>query len=123
MVGQIIVYPVEGQTADLFTADLLMNSFTEKHINAGIAIENSTWNNYLAFHASLPGGRFDRDEDTFADLPLLTRYSMCNKLRFRNEDQIGFSAFIGLRLTDVERIGGQTNFNTNLDKGSAAVYG
>jgi len=123
MVGQITVYPREGQTADLFTADLLMNSFNEKHINAGIALKDSIWNNYLAFHASLPGGRFDRDQDTFMDLPLLTRYSLYNKLRFRNEDQIGFSTFIGLRLTDEERIGGQTNFNANLDKGSTDVYG
>jgi outer membrane receptor for ferrienterochelin and colicins len=123
MVGQITVFPREGQKAEPFTADLLVNSFNEKHMNAGVAWKDSLWNNYLAVHASLPGGRFDRDDDTFLDLPLLTRYTFYNKWRYRNENEDGWSTFIGARFTEEERIGGQYNFDAETQAGKTDAYG
>jgi outer membrane receptor for ferrienterochelin and colicin len=123
MVGQITVYPREGQTADPFSADLLINSFNEKHSNIGIAHQKNQWNNFLGIHASLPGDKFDRDKDNFLDLPLLTRYSVYNKWRYRNENENGWSTFVSGRLTDEERIGGQVNFIPLTDAGSTDHYG
>jgi len=123
MVGQITVFPREGQKAEPLTADLLINSFNEKHLNAGVAWKDSLWNNYLAVHASLPSGRFDRDEDGFMDLPLLTRYSFYNKWRYRNENENGWSTFIGARFTDEARIGGQSGFDAETQVGSTDIYG
>lgn len=123
MVGQITVFPREGGIAEPFTADLLVNSFGEKHVNAAFAAKKARWTNYLALHASLPGGKFDRDDDGFLDLPLLTRYAFYNKWRFRKENEDGWSAFIGARFVDETRIGGQTAFNPKTDEGTTKAYG
>ena len=111
MVGQITIFPREGGIAEPVTADILINSFGEKHINAGFAAKKTKWTNYLALHTSQPGGKWDRDEDTFLDLPLLTRYSVYNKWRYRKENEMGWSAFVGARLVNEQRIGGQKNFD------------
>ncbi|MEY3398290.1 MAG: hypothetical protein RL220_884, partial [Bacteroidota bacterium] len=123
MVGQITVFPREGQTADLFTADVLVNSFGEKHLNTGFSTRKEKWNNYFAAHVSSPGGRFDRDKDNFMDLPMVSRYSFYNKWRYRNENEIGLSSFVGLHYSSEKRVGGQMFFNENLHTGSTAAYG
>ncbi len=123
MVGQITVFPREGGTAESFTADLLVNSFGEKYLNAAVALNKEKWTNYLAVHTSQPGYKFDRDEDGFLDLPLLTRYSVYNKWRFRKENMKGFSTFIGMRFIDEQRVGGQKVFDPETDKGSTHAYG
>jgi outer membrane receptor for ferrienterochelin and colicins len=123
MVGQITVFPREGGTAEPFTADLLVNSFGEKHLNAAVSVKKTKWNNYLALHTSQPGGKWDRDDDTFLDLPLLTRYSMYNKWRYRKENEDGWSAFIGARYVDEKRNGGQKTFDPETGRGSTAAYG
>ncbi|MDO8971858.1 MAG: TonB-dependent receptor [Saprospiraceae bacterium] len=123
MVGQITVFPREGGTAEPVTADMLVNSFGEKHLNAALATKKTKWTNYLALHASLPGGKWDRDDDTFLDLPRLTRYSVYNKWRYRKENENGLSAFIGARLVHEERIGGQENFDPKTDEGTTRAYG
>lgn len=123
MVGQITIFPREGGIAEPVTADILINSFGEKHINAGFATKKTKWTNYLALHTSQPGGKWDRDEDTFLDLPLLTRYSVYNKWRYRKENEMGWSAFIGARLVNEQRIGGQENFDPKKDEGSTRAYG
>ena len=123
MVGQITVFPREGGTAEPFTADLLVNSFNEKHLNASTAMVKNDWSNYLTMHTSQPGNKWDRDKDRFLDLPLLTRYSAYNKLRYRKENQNGFSSFLGIRLVDEKRVGGQSSFDSETDRGSTQAYG
>ena len=123
MVGQITIFPREGGIAEPFTADVLVNSFGEKHLNAAFATQKTKWTNYLALHTSQPGGKWDRDEDTFLDLPRLTRYSVYNKWRYRKENENGLSAFIGARYVQEQRVGGQENFDPETDEGSTRAYG
>lgn len=123
MVGQITVFPREGGIAEPFTADVLVNSFGEKHLNAAFATKKTKWTNYLALHTSQPGGKWDRDDDTFLDLPRLTRYSFYNKWRYRKENENGLSAFIGARYVQEQRVGGQENFDPETDEGSTRAYG
>lgn len=123
MVGQITVFPREGELAEPFTADLHVNSFGQKHLNAGFAFKDSTWSDYLAIHSSQPGSRWDRDDDDFLDIPLLTRYSVYNKFRYRKENQTGWSAFLSTRFVDEKRVGGQTAYRPDTDAGGTSVYG
>jgi len=123
MVGQITVFPREGGIAEPFTADVLVNSFGEKHLNTAFATKKTKWTNYLALHTSQPGGKWDRDDDTFLDLPRLTRYSVYNKWRYRKENENGLSAFIGARYVQEQRVGGQENFDPETDEGSTRAYG
>ncbi|MCC6462793.1 MAG: TonB-dependent receptor [Saprospiraceae bacterium] len=123
MVGQITIFPREGGLAEPLTADVLLNSFGEKHLNMAIATNKTRWTNYLALHTSQPGGKWDRDGDTFLDLPRLTRYSLYNKWRYRKENEKGLSAFLAARLVQERRIGGQVDFNPQTDEGSTRAYG
>ncbi len=123
MVGQITVFPREGGIAEPFTADILLNSFGEKHLNAAIATKKPRWTNYLALHTSRPGAKWDRDDDTFLDLPRITRYAFYDKWRFRKENEDGWSAFVAARFVDEQRIGGQENFDPKKDEGAPAAYG
>ncbi|MDX1913389.1 MAG: TonB-dependent receptor [Saprospiraceae bacterium] len=123
MVGQITVFPREGGIAEPVTADVLVNSFGEQHLNAAFALKKSQWTNYLALHTSQPGNKFDRDDDTFLDLPLLTRYSVYNKWRYRKENENGLSTFIGARYVDEQRIGGQKTFDAETGEGTTDAYG
>lgn len=123
MVGQITIFPREGSLAEPFTADVLVNSFGEKHLNTAFAVRKTKWTNYTALHTSQPGGKWDRDDDTFLDLPRLTRYSIYNKWRYRKENELGWSAFIGARLVNEQRTGGQKNFDPETDEGTTRAYG
>lgn len=123
MVGQITVFPREGGKAEPFTADALFNAFGEKHLNVAFALSEKKWTNYFAVHASLPGNRRDRDQDTFLDLPLLTRYSAYSKFRYRKENEKGISGFVSGRYVDEIRIGGQRYFDPEIHRGSTQAYG
>lgn len=123
MVGQITIFPREGGTAEPLTADVLVNSFGEKHLNAAIATDKKRWTNYLALHTSLPGGKWDRDNDGFLDLPLIKRYVVHDKWRFRKENENGFSTMLGARFVNEDRVGGQKQFDPETDKGTTSAYG
>lgn len=123
MVGQITVYPREGGIAEPVTADVLLNSFGEQHYNAATAVKKNKWSNYLALHYSHPGGKWDRDNDQLLDLPLLTRYGIYNKWRYRKENEKGWSSFVAARWVKEERIGGQTFFHPDADAGTSSAYG
>ena len=124
--GQINLIPKQPDKTEQFFANVYMNSFWEKHINLNYATtvgKKKKWSSLLAFHSVHPSGKFDRDNDNFLDLPLLTRYMVFNKWKYGNENKKGLYTNIGLRFLTEQRIGGQTNFDPESQKGSTAVYG
>jgi outer membrane receptor for ferrienterochelin and colicin len=121
--GQINVETKDPDTTDKLYLNAYINSFAEKHFNANYAVKKGKWSNLTALHTVLPANEFDQDNDTFLDLPKLTRYMVLNKIKYGNDKEWGWNSRIGLRFVNEQRIGGQTNFNENADKGSSAVYG
>ncbi len=121
--GQINVETKEPDNTDNLLVNAYMNNFLEKHFNANYAFKKDEWSNLTSFHTVQPASKFDRDNDNFLDLPLLTRYMISNKWKYGNENESGFFSRIGLRFVNENRIGGQTNFNPESDKGSALFYG
>jgi outer membrane receptor for ferrienterochelin and colicin len=121
--GQINVLTKEPDKADKLLLNGYINSFGEKHFNALYSIKNKKWTNLTAFHMVQPAGRVDKDEDTFLDLPLLTRYMVSNRWKKGDENVWGWSTQIGLRYLSEKRIGGQETFNYNYDKGTTNAYG
>ena len=121
--GQINVETKEPDKTDILFLNAYINSFSEKHLNANYAIKKGKWSNLTAVHTVQPANEFDKDDDTFLDLPKLTRYMISNKLKYGNDNDWGWNSRIGLRFVNEQRIGGQTNFNENTDKGSTEVYG
>ncbi|MEM1327608.1 MAG: TonB-dependent receptor [Bacteroidota bacterium] len=121
--GQINVETKNPKTADRFHLNLYLNNFLENHINAYATYQVGSWDALTAFSTVQPASKVDRDEDNFLDVPLTTRYMLLNKWMYGNEAEWGWSSKIGVRLLSEERIGGQTFFNTETDKGSTRAYG
>ena len=101
-----------------------LNSFGEKHLNANFSTTlGKNWKSLTSLHLVQPASKRDRDEDTFLDLPLLTRLAIYQKFTLGDEQTAGWSSKIGLRYLDEKRIGGQSNFDAKRDQGSNQVYG
>jgi len=121
--GQINVETKEPDNTDRLYFNTYMNSFGEKHLNSNYAIKKNKWSNLTAVHMVQPANKVDRDNDKFLDLPRLRRYVVMNKWKYGNENSWGWSSKVGLRFLNERRIGGQTFYNLERDKGSASVYG
>jgi outer membrane receptor for ferrienterochelin and colicin len=121
--GQINVETKDPEKTDRLLLNAYVNNFMEKHFNANYAFKKNKWSNLTTFHTVQPANKIDRDNDNFLDLPLLTRYMLSNKWKYGNEKDWGWNSQIGLRFFNEQRIGGQTFFNPEIDKGSTTVYG
>jgi outer membrane receptor for ferrienterochelin and colicins len=123
MVGQINVMPQSSSKSVPLLVNAYLNSFGENHYTVNARFGKKKWNNLVSAHVVQPAQRWDRDQDQFMDLPLLTRYSLYNKTSFGNENAKGFYAHLSGRLLWEQRVGGQMNFFINRDLGSETVYG
>jgi outer membrane receptor for ferrienterochelin and colicins len=121
--GQINVETKDPDDTDRLFLNAYINNFFEKHLNANYAFKHGKWSNLTAVHTVQPANKVDRDNDNFLDLPLLTRYMISNKWKYGNDKDWGFNSQIGLRFFNEQRIGGQTFFNSDIDKGSSSIYG
>ncbi|MBD77614.1 MAG: TonB-dependent receptor [Crocinitomicaceae bacterium] len=121
--GQINVLTLKPDKTDKLLINAYMNSFMEKQFNANYSFKKGKWSNLTAVHTTQPANKFDRDDDNFLDLPLITRYSVFNKLKYGNSNDWGWNSSIAIRYVNEERTGGQTHFNPETDKGSSEVYG
>ena len=121
--GQINVEPRMPDRTDTVLLNLYTNTFGEHHINANGAVrlgKRKRWSTLLAGHMVRPAGIFDRDADTFLDLPQVTRYMLYNRWKHGDERVRGAFAHIGLRYWNEERVGGQVDFASGDDP---AAYG
>lgn len=121
--GQINVTLKEPDKTDQFLFNAYANSFLEKQFNANYATKVKQWSTLVAAHTTQPANKFDRDKDTFLDLPLLTRYTLYNKWKYGNQNEWGWHSMIGLRYVNERRIGGQSDFNPRSDEGTLRRYG
>lgn len=121
--GQINVITKEPDKADKLFLNGYINSFSEKHLNAIYSFKKNKWSSLTAFHMVQPANRTDKDEDTFLDLPLLTRYMISNRWKKGDESKWGWSTQIAARYLFENRVGGQRNFDYAADKGTTNAYG
>ena len=121
--GQINVETKEPDKSERLLLNAYMNNFMEKHLNGNYAFKKGKWSNQIALHTVQAANKIDRDKDGFLDLPQLTRYMVFNKWKYGNEKNWGWHSRIGLRFLNEQRIGGQTSFDAQRDKGSSNVYG
>lgn len=121
--GQINVETKEPNKTERLLLNAYINNFMERHFNANYAFKHGKWSNLIAFHSVQPANKIDRDNDKFLDLPLLKRYMISSKWKYGNEKNWGWNSQIGLRFFNEQRIGGQTFFSAEKDKGSNSIYG
>lgn len=121
--GQINVETKMPDKTDQIYGNLYLNNFQEKHLNFNYAVKKESWSNLSAFHVVLPAARFDRDDDSFLDLPLLNRYLFTNRWKYGQEKNWGWSSQVGIRFLHEQRLGGQSTFQADRDLGSTLHYG
>ncbi len=121
--GQINVQTNDPIRGEKMLLNGYVNSFGETQYNAQYAFKKNKWGNLLAVHTVQAAGKFDRDGDGFLDLPQMTRYKIDNKWKYGDAQKWGWHSLLGVRMTNEERIGGQTLFNKKTDQGSSSVYG
>ncbi len=121
--GQINVETKEPDNTDRLLVNGYVNSFLEKHINGAYAFKKGKWSSLTALSTVQPSNKYDRDEDGFLDLPLLTRYMVLQKWKAGKENNWGWYHSIHLRYLNEQRIGGQNSFNARNNKGSNTIYG
>ncbi|MEO6694674.1 MAG: TonB-dependent receptor, partial [Ignavibacteria bacterium] len=113
----------DHDNSDKFLFNGYVNSMLEKHVNMNFTSGlNKNLNNILAFHSVQKSNKIDENNDGFLDNPLITRYTLYNKWKFKNEKNKTDINVAG-RFWNEERIGGQKNFDINKNAGSSTIYG
>jgi outer membrane receptor for ferrienterochelin and colicin len=121
--GQINVVLKQPDEDERLLLNVYLNSFGEHQYNLNYTQRWDNWSTLLAAHTTQPAQRNDRDEDEFLDLPLLTRYTVYNKWKYRDAGEWGLYSETGLRFVQEQRIGGQVSFEPDQDKGTTNAYG
>ncbi len=120
--GQINVILQEPTEASRLFLNAFMNTFWEKQFNAYSGFKLGKVDNLLGGHLVLPASKWDRNDDTFLDLPQLTRIELIDKWSFQSATN-PFSNKGGIRWTNEKREGGQMDFDSEHNLGSNVVYG
>ena len=121
--GQINIMPKSPAKAEKLFLNALVNSFGQSQYNANYMHKKSNWSNFTNVHATLPAGTIDGDKDGFQDVAQINRISLFNKWIYDNPDNQKIKSQIGIRFWNENRIGGQTNYDKKIHKGSGEVYG
>ena len=124
--GQINVETKNPDGGTPFFANAYINSFGEKQFNTLTEIHPTSTgklSGIIGLHATLPAGRFDRDDDSFLDLPLLERYALMNHWIAGDPTKKGLSGKLSLRGWKERRVGGQKEFDRELHEGGMEVFG
>lgn len=126
LTGQLNVLFRHPAKTEPLLLNVYANSFGETQYNTQFASPLGTkkaWSTLVAAHAAIPGGKFDRDGDSFLDVTLINRHSLFNMWRYRAEDSLGLSVKAGGIYLEETRTGGQKTFDPQTDLGSDSLYG
>ncbi len=110
-------------TSDRFLLNGFMNSILEKQVNLNGTAKMKDWSTLASFQTVQEPRRVDRNNDSFLDAPLTTRYMFYNKWKYGLKEDDKTNLTFAVKYLDEKRIGGQTNFNYDKDLGSNTVYG
>lgn len=110
-------------TSDRFLLNGFMNSILEKQVNLNGTAKMKDWSTLASFQTVQESRRVDRNNDSFLDAPLTTRYMFYNKWKYglREDDKTNLT--FAVKYLGEKRVGGQTNFDYDKDLGSNTVYG
>jgi outer membrane receptor for ferrienterochelin and colicin len=82
------------------------------HLNTKVT---NRWYTGLYLHGNLRDQKFDKNNDSFLDVPLKKQINVMNRWQYLNPEK-GFVSFINLRYLNDNNQSGQVNFNPDTDK-------
>ncbi|RED50365.1 TonB-dependent receptor [Seonamhaeicola aphaedonensis] len=89
------------------------------HINQNIS---NKWSTGLYVHGNLRDQKFDRNNDSFLDVPLKQQINLMNRLQYTNGEK-GIVSFINLRYLNDNTQAGQLDFDPSRDRGTTIFWG
>jgi outer membrane receptor for ferrienterochelin and colicin len=89
------------------------------HFNTKVS---DKWDTGLYLHGNSRSEKFDRNDDTFLDLPLAKQVNVMNRWQYTNPEK-GFVSFINLKYLNDEKQAGQIAFNPDTDKFTTNAWG
>ena len=120
--GQINI-DLKGNQKETFFLNLYINSFNVKQLNFDYNYSIKNWKGIFSFHTTQPGNKIDHNNDNFLDLPLTKKYSLYNKWEYKSDIINNFYSSIILRYLNEERVGGDINYDPELDIANTTTYG
>lgn len=121
--GQINVDTKDPDEGEKLLLNAYLNNFGESQYNANYSMVKKDISNLTSAHVVQPARVTDNQGDGFMDLPRLTRYKIMNKTKYRNETDLGFHSELMFSYMDEKRIGGETGFDYETDRGTENAYG
>ena len=89
------------------------------HINSKL---NSKWSTGFYFHADTHKQTFDKNKDSFLDMPLGKQINMMNKWQYTNLEK-GLISLINFRFLDDQKQTGQIDYNPSIHKFGSTFWG
>ncbi len=89
------------------------------HVNTQIS---NKWDTGLYLHGNLRDKKFDKNEDSFLDMPLQKQINVMNRWQYTDTEN-GFVSFINFRFLNDEKQTGQIDFDSNRDKLTTNYWG
>ena len=89
------------------------------HFNQKIS---DKWNTGIYVHGNVRNQKFDRNDDSFLDVPLKEQINVMNRWQYTNGEK-GIVSFISLRYLNENVQSGQIDFNPSRDRGTTNFWG
>jgi outer membrane receptor for ferrienterochelin and colicin len=89
------------------------------HFNTKVS---EKWSTGLYVHGNLRDKKFDKNEDTFLDVPLKKQINVMNRWQYTNLEK-GFVSFINVRYLNDQNQAGQINFDPEIDRLTTNAWG
>ncbi|MHA7843611.1 MAG: TonB-dependent receptor [Winogradskyella sp.] len=89
------------------------------HINQKVS---DKWSTGLYVHGNLRDQKFDRNDDSFLDVPLKQQINLMNRWQYTNGEK-GIVSFINLRYLNDNTQAGQLDFDPDRDRGTTNFWG
>lgn len=89
------------------------------HVNQQVS---DKWSSGLYVHGNLRNQKFDRNDDSFLDVPLKEQINIMNRWQYTNPEK-GLVSFINLRYLNDNTQAGQVGFEPDRDRGTTNFWG
>lgn len=89
------------------------------HLNTKVS---NKWHTGLYIHGNIRDKEFDKNDDTFLDMPLAKQINVMNRWQYTDTEN-GFVSFINFRYLSDDKQTGQLNFNPIADKLTTNAWG
>ena len=120
--GQINIDLKKPEGNQKLYLDLFANEHQRVELNANSSFKiNDKLSSIVLVHGSGLNNKVDNNDDGFLDLPTGNLFMVSNRYHFNHENKI--KSRFGFEVLTEERVGGQTQFSPEVDKGSTNYYG